>query len=408
MPRFRYKARDLQGRAVDSVVEAPSEEVLERSLLEGGLHLISAAEVQGRTRAPSALRMSLSSGPALGQRDLILFTMEIGTSYRAGLPLLGTLDDMAASAESRPIRLIAAGVADRVRSGSSLTEAMAAFPRAFPPLYVELVGAAERTGQLDKIMTDLVRFLEWQKTVKSQIASATIYPAALFGVAVLLVVVLSVWVFPSFLANFTTMGASLPLPTRILMAIDNIAKQHGSTALAVVVAIPVIFLAIRNIPVVRWNLDLLKLKLPALGPLLTKILMSRFSHNLAMMLASGLEFSQSLRIVERLMGNVVLSALVADARAAVEEGRPLSEAMKPEFVPSLVRRMLKLGESTGQMEKTLEHVSNYYDDEVPRAIKRTFAILEPTILVVMAGIVLFMAAAVFMPIYQMLEHFGGS
>lgn len=413
MARYRYMARDYAGKSVEAVLEAPNEDALERLLTQQGMTLVAANEVGAKGGAASKslnlnLSFSFAPSPSLTQKELVLFTMELGTSYRAGLPILGTLEDMANTAEAAAIRKVSAGVADRVRGGDSLADSMRAYPKAFPTLYVELVTAAEQSGQLDRVLDDLVRFLEWQRVIKGQVKSATTYPAALLGVTVTVVVVLTVFVFPKFLESFSGMGAELPLPTRILMRIDELAKAYGQMAVGTLFGIVALYFAIRNHPPVRWQIDMAKLKMPAIGKLLTKVLMSRFSHNLAMMLASGLEFSQSLRICEKIMGNVVLGKLVQDARMAIEQGEALSDAMaRGGYIPSLVRRMLKLGESTGKMEETLEHVSKYYDDEVPEAIKSTFAVIQPVMLIFMAGIVLFMAAAVFMPIYQMLELLGG-
>lgn len=413
MARYRYMARDYAGKSVEAVLEAPNEDALERLLTQQGMTLVAANEVGAKGGAASKslnlnLSFSFAPSPSLTQKELVLFTMELGTSYRAGLPILGTLEDMANTAEAAAIRKVSAGVADRVRGGDSLADSMRAYPKAFPTLYVELVTAAEQSGQLDRVLDDLVRFLEWQRVIKGQVKSATTYPAALLGVTVTVVVVLTVFVFPKFLESFSGMGAELPLPTRILMRIDELAKAYGQMAVGTLFGIVALYFAIRNHPPVRWQIDMAKLKMPAIGKLLTKVLMSRFSHNLAMMLASGLEFSQSLRICEKIMGNVVLGKLVQDARVAIEQGEALSDAMaRGGYIPSLVRRMLKLGESTGKMEETLEHVSKYYDDEVPEAIKSTFAVIQPVMLIFMAGIVLFMAAAVFMPIYQMLELLGG-
>lgn len=400
MPRYRYKARDLSGKSVEATIDAADDASLERELREKGLHLISANEVQRR------VRVAIGS-PALNERDLVLFTMEIGTSYRAGLPLLGTLDDMALASESKPVRAVAQGLADRVRSGQSFADAMAAYPRAFPPLYVELVASAEKTGQLDRIMEDLVKFLEWQKELRGYVASATVYPATILGAVILLMIVLTFFVFPKFLQSFASMGDQLPLPTRVLMNIDIFTRQYWPVALTVVVVVPLVYLAVRNRPLVRQRIDAFKLQIPLIGPLLVKIGMSRLAHNLAIMLGSGLEFSQALRSCERMMGNVVLTGIVADARVAIEQGESFSDAMsRGTSVPSLVRRMLKLGETTGKMEETLEHVSRYYDQEVPVAIKRMFSILQPVILILLAGLVMFMAGAVFAPIYQMLDRMG--
>jgi type IV pilus assembly protein PilC len=400
MPRYRYRARQLNGRLVQAAAEAASEDELARDLEPQGLTLIEARSAE-RAAKPVGRNRKLS--PA----DLIFLTMELGTSYRAGLPLMATLDDMAASSDSRAIREVIRGVAERVRGGAPLGAAFEAYPKAFPPLYVELVRAAERTGKLDVILADLVKFLEWQKQVKGQIASATVYPASLFGAVIVLVLVLLIFVFPKFLASFASMGDSLPMPTKVLLWVDKSFKAHGPVAVAALVVIVVGLVLLSRIPAVRWKMDLFKLRNPIIGPLLTKVLMSRFTHNLGMMLSSGLEFGQSLEICERLMGNAVLTQLVIDARKSVEEGKPLSDAISEGgHVPSLVRRMLKLGESTGRMEEALENVSEFYDREVPVAIKRMFGIVEPLLLAFMAGVVLFMASAVMLPLYSMLDRVG--
>jgi type IV pilus assembly protein PilC len=402
MPRFKYKARNMDGMAVEAMADAVNDDALERELARQGLLLISASPV-GKRRfvfgGPSSVRLSPT--------DLVFLTMELGTSYSAGLPVLATLEDMITSAESQKIRDLARGLSERIRGGASLAESMAAFPKAFPGLYVELISASERTGKLEAILEDLVRFLEWQKDTKSQIVGATIYPLAMIGAVVMLTLVLTLFVFPRFLQQFAAMGDDLPVPTKMLLAADGMFRDHKTPIVAVTFAIPTIYFVVRNIPSVRWRIDSFKLRVPLIGPMLTKILMSRFAHNLAMMLSSGLDFGTALRLVERLMGNVVIAQLVADARMAVEQGKPLSDAMgRGNFMPSLVKRMLKLGESTGEMESSLENVSKYYDKEIPKAIKGMFAVMEPLILVVMAGVVLFMASAILLPMYNMITKMG--
>jgi len=273
---------------------------------------------------------------------------------------------------------------------------------------VELVAAAERTGKLDVVLRDLVRFLDWQQETRGQIVGATIYPISLIGAVVILTLVLTLFVFPRFLTSFASQGQALPLPTRILLGADQFVSGN-KTGLAVLLLLLLGggMLAMR-LPGLRRQLDLAKLRVPVIGPLLVKLMMSIFSHNLAMMIGSGLDFSTALRMCERIMGNIVFAEIVAGARMAVEAGQPLSEAMgRGNLVPSLVRRMIKLGENTGRMEESLESVANYYDREIPKAIKRMFAVMEPLILVVMAVVVLFMASAVLLPIYGVITQAGG-
>jgi type IV pilus assembly protein PilC len=401
MPRYKYKASNLEGQQVEGVAEAYSEDLLEKDLAANNLVLISATLADKKKR-------STSTSVVMDAQNLIFFTMELSTSFSAGLPLLQTLEDMATGAETRMVRDVSRGLAERVRGGQSLSESLAAFPKAFPSLYVELIGAAERTGKLDYVLADLVRFLEWQKDTRSQIASATVYPAMMIGAVIMLTLVLTLFVFPKFLSTFAALGDDLPAPTRILLWVDHTFSAFKELILGVIVLFFVGIKLAGRIPGAKYYIDYAMLKAPVLGPLQVKLMMSLFTHNLAMMIGSGLDFSTALRLCERILGNVVFAGIVADARAAIEQGQALSDAMgKGNMIPSLVRRMLKLGETTGKMEESLESVSKYYDKEIPKAIKKMFAILEPVILATMAGVVLFMASAIMLPIYGMMAKMGG-
>ncbi len=407
MARYRYKARTLDGQPVEAVADALDDRALEERLTEQGMVLISAAQMERRSKFKDVL-FGTGTAAVLNPMELVLFTMEVSTSYKAGLPLLQTLEDMALSGEKRNIREVCKGISERVRGGASLGDSLAAFPKAFPELYVDLIRAAEQTGKLDRVLDDLVRFLEWQKETRGQIIGASVYPVALLGAVIGLGLILTLFVFPRFLDTFKNMGGKLPLPTKMLLGIENFVHAHHIALIVVVVGVPTAYLSLRNVPAVRMTIDMAKLRNPIVGPLLTKLYMSLFSHNLGMMIGSGLDFSNALRLVERIVKNVVFQNLIADARNAVENGRPLSDAMtRGNLVPSLVKRMLKLGETTGSMEDSLENVSRYYDKEVPRAIKKMFQIMEPLVLVTMAGVVLFMASAVLLPLYGMINQIGG-
>jgi len=404
MPRFRYKARNLKGRAAEGELEATDDDELEKALARQGLMLISAAPA-GQAKKSLFSTGAAGAGLSLSTASLIFFTAEMGTSYRAGLSVLSTLDDMQRTSDSRLLRRLAAGLSDRVRDGATLAEALSAFPRAFPTLYVELIAAAEKTGRLDRTFEDLVRLLEWQRELRSQVVGATIYPITVLAAVLMLVPVLTLFVLPRFLSSFANSKVPLPLPTQILLFISDFFRDQTALVVAVLVGVPVLYLLVRRVPVVRRTVDLIKLKMPVTGPLLTKILMSRFAHNFSMMITSGLGFGTALLLSERLMSNTVLAALIADARVDVEQGKPLSEALaRGNYIPPLVKRMLHLGETTGKMEESLANVTRFFDNEVPKSIKTMFAILTPLVLVFMAGVVLFMAAAVLLPIYSMINH----
>lgn len=399
MPSYNYKAKDDQGKTIKGVMIAASEDQLAASLDQMGLYLLSA----NKTRiTDSHLRWE-----RVNRKDLITFSVHLSTTLSAGVPILQSLQDLIKESEKPVFKKVIEDVTRNIQAGSSFSDALSKYPKVFSELYVSIVKAGEATGNVDKVLDDLVAFLEWQESLAMDVKQATIYPAFVLSAVVSLVVLLMTFVFPRFTVIFERTNVPLPLPTRIVMGLSNFITSYWFVMVLVLIAIIISHRLIVKTPRGRYFFDKLKLNLPIFGSLMRKIALSRFSHHFSALLKAGVEIYHSLMVTEKVVGNTVIAGVISSARDYISAGGTLSESLKKgnEF-PSMVIRMISIGETSGSMDKTLDKVSQYYDREVPVTIKKVFAVFEPIVIATLAAIVLGMALSMFLPLYQMLGMVG--
>jgi len=395
VPLFKYKAVDFSGKEVSGSLYAETEQALQNNLRQMNLYLVTAKE--------TAPPREFSFRKKIKRKDLLTFTVHLQTIVSAGIPIIQGLNDLIEQTGNRNFKKILEEVRFSIQAGSSLSEALQKHPHAFSDLYVSVVRAGEATGNLDAVLKDLVGFLEWQEELVSNIRQATIYPTIVLVAVTGLVILLMTFVFPRFTAIFEKANVPLPLPTRVVMGISHFLVHDWLYLIIGVVLLVVFFKIFQKTDAGRHVIDRMKLRIPIFGTLILKINLSRFSHYLGALIRAGVDITQSLLIVEKVIGNVVLSDIVRLMRARVQAGEFMSDTLRefPQF-PPLVVRMVAIGESTGNMEETLDKVSAYYDREVPTTIKRVFAIFEPLVIVFLASVVLLMALSMFLPLYQMM------
>lgn len=399
MPSFTYKAKNEYGRTIKGTLIASNEDQLAASLDQIGLYLISAKK--------TTIAASYLSWESIKRKDLITFTVHLSTTLSAGIPILQSLQDLIEQSEKPRFKNIIEDVSSNIQAGNSLSEALSKHPKVFSELYVSMVKAGETTGNVDKVLNDLVAFLEWQELLAMDVKQATIYPAFVLSAVISLVVLLMTFVFPRFTVIFERTNAPLPLPTRVVMGISHFTTSYWFIIVLLVMALIVSHRLAVKTPGGRYLFDKLKLKLPVFGNLLRKIALSRFSHHFGALLKAGVEIYHSLMVTEKVVGNTVIAKVISSARDYISAGESLSESLKKgnEF-PSLVIRMIAIGESSGNLDKTLGKVSQYYDREVPITIKKVFAVFEPIVIASLAVVVLGMALSMFLPLYQMLNLVG--
>ena len=402
MPQFAYTAKDDHGRTIKGTLEADTEHSLAETLLRSGHYLISA-----KLARKSKTYKSLLTSRRIKKREIITFSLHLASALSAGISIIEALQDIEAQTNNATFKMVVKDIYNSISSGSKLSGALMQHPAIFSPLYCNIVIAGEAVGNLDAVLYDLATFLEWEEEMKGNIKQAIIYPATVLSAATLLVAFLFTTVFPKFTKILIDMHVELPLPTRIIITISKLFHDYWPLMALGVVGIVTTYHMLARWHAGRLFIDRIKLRLPIFGTLLRKIALSRFTHFLGILFTSGVDISYALTVVEGVVGNAVLARVVKEARDAVRAGHRLSEPLKAsgEF-PPLVLRMIEIGEISGEMDKSLAKVSQYYDREVPATIKKVMAAFEPAMVVGLGGIVLLIALSMYLPLYSSLAHLG--
>lgn len=405
MPQYNYTAVDDYGKAVKGVLPAENEEELASKLSQEGYYLLSASSVEAKEKREAKPLFGWKR--RIKPREIITFTHHLSTVLGAGIPILQGLEDLIEQTDDPRFKHIIMEIKNDVRGGSRLSEALMRHPNAFSELYVNILKAGEATGELDKVLRDLGSFMEWQEEMKGNIKQATTYPIVLFSAIVLLIGYLFTFVLPKFTRILLELNVPLPLPTIIVMAVSDFMRYNWYFLLIGIAIIVITWKVIAQFPWGRMALDSFKLRIPIFGELMRKTALSRFSHFLALLFKAGIDIIQSLSVVEKVVGNEVIAKSIRNAREQVRTGHHLSEPLrKSKQFPPMVVRMVEIGEASGELDKSLEKVSQYYDRDIPTTIKRVFTILEPAIILFLAFMVLLVALSMYLPLYSSLSRLG--
>lgn len=394
---FEYKAKDESGRTITGLMEAENEDALASQLDETNLFLVAASPAKKKDSRPG-------SGPRIKPRDILNFTLDLSTILSAGIPITDGLSDLARASEHAKLQAIIDDVLASIKAGSSLSSAFERHPKVFDNLYVSIVRAGETSGNLDRVLSDLGTFLEWKADLRRDVVQAMIYPLMVLTAIGGLVILLATVVFPQFATVLNqSKGTPIPVPTQILFALSTVFRLYWWALLAGAAMVVTAFWLWIRTPKGRGWFDAFKLKIPVFGNLTRNIALSRFCHFFQILFSAGVDISQTLSIVETLIGNTVLADATRAVRNEVRAGNSISQSLAAtgQF-PTMVVRMFHIGESSGQLSSSLEKACKYYDKEIPATIKRVFSIMEPVLYVMLALIVLTVALAIYMPLYQMM------
>lgn len=383
------------------MLAADTEEALASSLRDKNLYLVQAA--------PRRETQEKFSASGIDKRDIISFSLHLSTVLAAGIPIVDGLELFERQGGNANFKKVIARIREDLQGGSSLSQAMRRYPQIFPEVFANMVMAGEATGSVDVVTRDLTGFLEWQEEMVSTAKRATFYPAFLLTSVTILAVVLFSFVFPRIMPIFESMNVPLPLITRVMIWISKFFESNWLYMILSVVGLVIGVRLFGRTTRGRFLLDSLKLRIPIFGQLIAKLALSRFSHNLGILLRSGVDIIQSLTIVERLVGNVVIAKAIADVREKVVGGGSLWRSFEASGVfPPLVIRMIATGEASGTLEDSLKKVSEYYDRDVPDTIKRIFAVLEPMLVLILAMFVVVIALSFYLPLYSSLGAIGSA
>lgn len=398
MPAYNYKARDKAGKLITGVMDAPGCEMVASHLDDLGYIPVS---IQEKEKDVISLDF-LERYRRVSAEDLILFSRQLSTLFNAGIPLLAALDVLAEQIENKRMKEDINAIRNDIERGSSLSDALARHPRVFPSLYVSMVKVAETAGTLDKILDHLASMAEYEKDTRARIKAATRYPKIVVTTISLAFIILVTLVVPRFAAMFSRFGATLPLPTRIMIGTSDVFRDYWFVMLMMASLTIVGFRWYTNTERGRLRRDGLKLRIPVFGPLFLKIAMSRFTYIFGMLMRSGVSILDTLEITSATVGNAVISREVDKLRGSVKEGSGLSRPLKQSgvFTP-LVVQMISVGEESGKLDEMMAKVSQYYDREVEYTIKNLSTLIEPALIITMGGMVLFLALGIFLPMWDM-------
>jgi type IV pilus assembly protein PilC len=398
MAIFNYKAMTRDGFVRTGSLEANNEADLEKRLSNLRLDLI-------RADAASERKISIS-GRKVERRDLILFCMQMSQLARAGVPLLEALTDLRDSVEDPEFKEIIGSLIEVIESGKSMSQALEDFPQVFDTLFVSLIRAGEASGRLAEVFESLTDTIKWQDELSNSTKKLLMTPLIVGTVVLSVTVFLMVYLVPQLIDFVTNMGEELPMHTKMLIATSDFMIGYWYTWLIVP---PVIFFACKILaktnPDFRYRLDQLKLNFPKVGIVLQKIILSRFSNFFAMMYAAGIPILSSLEIAENIIDNQVIKRALVKAREDIEQGEPISQSMaNTGMFPPLVLRMIKIGETTGKLDKALLNVSYFYERDIKDSIDKLQAMIQPLMTAVVGLLLGWVMLSVLGPVYSSLSN----
>lgn len=406
MPNFKYNAKDPGGKTVSAVLEAADEKSLVDALRKQGLIVISVRQEKTKG-APSAAPEGSTKGAGHGRggiklSELVLFTRQLATMIESGIPLVQCLDILFEQVENRKFKEIVGKVKDQVSAGSAFYEALAKHPKAFTPLFVNMVKAGESSGALDDIMERLAGYLEKTDSLIRKVRSAMVYPLVVSVMAIAITLVLMLNVVPTFKSIFADFGGELPLPTRILIQISDLLINTFIVWSAGAVSAVFLIRRFLKTPKGKAVFDAFKLKMPVFGSIFRKVAVSKFTRTLATLIKSGVPILSALEIVGKTSGNTVIEDAVAKVRVSIREGETITAPLSKSGVfPPMVVRMISVGEQTGELEKMLTKIADFYDDQVDAAVSGLTSIIEPLVIAFLGIFIGGIVICMFLPIFKL-------
>ncbi len=396
---FKYKAMDESGRMLRGTIDAANPADLERRLAKQGLDLISCRGAAGRRRLFGAGRVP--------RHELVNFTFHLEQLIAAGVSIVDGLRDLRKSIAHPRMHELAAEMVTSIEGGRTLSEALSAFPDVFGSVYVSMVRVGEQSGRLAQILGDLVAMLRWQDELAAQARRVLLYPVFVGVIVIPAVVLLMVLLVPQLTGLLAVTGGTLPVHTKILLAVSGFLVDWWSLVLAApVVTVAGLTLAAGVSRKLRYLLDGLALRLWVLGPILRKLKIARFANYFALMYASGITVLESIALSRELLGNAVLEEALTDVHRRIADGGGISSSFARSWLfPALVVRMLKVGETSGAMDQALLNVSYFYDRQVRQAIGGITTLLGPVMVLVIAALLGWIVISILPPLYAAVTAF---
>ena len=388
---FTWEGKDKNGKAVQGELRAFSPSSIAATLRRQG---ISAVQIK---------KKKFTRGKKISDKDICFFTRQLSTMLKAGVPLLQSFDIISQGNANPTFSKLLQEIRADIETGSSLHSAFKRHPDYFDALYCNLIAAGEQAGILEEILTRLALYKEKTLAVKRKIRSAMIYPLAILGVAVIVTTVIMIWVIPAFKDVFSSFGAELPLPTKIVIWLSDMFVHYWYWVAAALIISSLLFIrAWKRSPSMQISTDKLLLKLPLFGPVIRKAIIARWTRTLSTMFAAGVPLIESLDSVGGASGNAVYIEATRKISAAVSSGSSLVSAMQTtKAFPAMVTQMVAIGEESGALDQMLTKVAEFHEEEVDNAVASLSSLMEPVIMVILGVVIGGLVIAMYLPIFQL-------
>jgi len=400
MPMYAWKGRTPAGATQEGVLAAENKEMVVAMLRKQQV-LVTAVTEKGKEFALPKI------GGGVKAKEIAIFTRQFSVMIDAGLPLVQCLEILGGQQNNRTFKKVLLQVRQDVESGASLADSLKKHPKVFSELYCNMVAAGEAGGILDTILQRLSTYIEKVVKLKSAVRSASIYPTAVIVIAIGVVTLILWKVIPTFATLFEGLGAQLPLPTRITIAVSHFLGRWMPVLLALVGLAVYAVNRYHKTYSGRRRIDGLLLRLPILGIVLRKIAVARFCRTLGTLVSSGVPILESLQITARTSGNAVVEDAIMATRKSVEEGKNLATPLADTDVfPSMVTQMIAVGEQTGAMDTMLSKIADFYEDEVDEAVANLLALLEPIMISFLGLIIGGIVISMYLPLFTLINKIG--
>ncbi|AUM12434.1 type II secretion system F family protein [Ketobacter alkanivorans] len=400
MQTFNYRGRNAQGGEVSGKLEATNAQAAAIQLQNQSIIPVAITEAEVKSKAAAALKISFQK--KVTYDDLIMLCRQMRALTRAGIPIIQAIAGLTEISKSEQIKEALSDVNVRLATGSSLANAMSAHSKIFNSMFISMIHVGENTGRLEDAFSKLISHIEMERDTRNRMTQAMRYPMFVMGAMFVAMMIVNMFVIPQFAKVFSKVGAELPMPTQILVAVSNFTVEYWWLVFGVIGGTIFGFLHYINTPKGRLWWDQAKLKLPVIGGIFEKIALSRFARSFAMTFESGVPVLQALTIVGPTVGNEYIATNIDSIRRGVERGDSLARTSSAAGIFSdLVLQMIAIGEETGSLDKLLHDVADFYDEEVDYDLKGLADAIEPIVLVFLGILVLVLALGVFLPMWEL-------
>lgn len=398
--KFSYQARSKEGKIETGTVEASSRDAAASVLQKYDVTVVSIKEI----KSPLSLFRGISFLKKANKKDLAIFSRQLAVMLDARVPIVQSLLSLGAQTGKARLKEVLINISGLVEEGNTLSEAFAQYPEVFDAFYINLIKSGEASGKISEALYYMGDHLEREYDINSKIKGAMVYPVLVLSVLFIVIVIVMTVVMPKLMDMIKEAGGELPMTTKVLIVLYQFFLHFGWIILIAFVALIIFLIYYFRTKEGKKIYDRVILRVPFVGPFLEKVFLIRFAENLSTLITAGLPITSALRITKNTIGNFVYRRIAAETEKAVSEGEKISSVLVryPERVPSFVIQMVKVGEETGRMDKTLMEIVNFYQKEVTRLVDTFMTLVEPILIVILGVAVAILAISVLSPLYGML------